>query len=69
MDMPAYLYNFDVCLIPFLKNKVTEAVDPVKLYEYLSSGKPVVARDLYELRRYKELPVSLRQQGGICRLR
>lgn len=54
MDMPAYLYNFDVCLIPFKKNKVTEAVDPVKLYEYFSSGKPVVARDLYELRRYKD---------------
>jgi polysaccharide pyruvyl transferase CsaB len=54
MDMPSYLYNFDVCLIPFKKNKVTEAVDPVKLYEYFSSGKPVVARDLYELRRYKD---------------
>ena len=43
-DMPNYLIKFDVCLIPFKKNKVTEAVDPVKLYEYFSLGKPVVAR-------------------------
>ena len=53
-DMPNYLMNFDVCLIPFKKNRVTEAVDPVKLYEYFSLGKPVVARDLSEIRHYKE---------------
>jgi GT2 family glycosyltransferase len=53
-NMPSYLINFNVCLIPFKKNKITEAVDPVKLYEYFSLGKPVVARDLYEIRNYKE---------------
>ncbi|MCX8069214.1 MAG: glycosyltransferase, partial [Thermodesulfovibrionales bacterium] len=53
--MRDYLYNFDVCLIPFKKNKITEAVDPVKLYEYFSLGKPVVARDLYEIRFYKDV--------------
>jgi len=53
-DMPNYLRSFDVCLIPFKKNKITEAVDPVKLYEYFSLGKPVVARDLSEIRHYKD---------------
>ncbi len=53
--MRDYLYKFDVCLIPFKRNKITEAVDPVKLYEYFSLGKPVVARDLYEIRFYKEV--------------
>jgi polysaccharide pyruvyl transferase CsaB len=53
--MRDYLYHFDVCLIPFKKNKITEAVDPVKLYEYFSLGKPVVARNLYEIRFYEEL--------------
>ncbi|MEP7271826.1 MAG: hypothetical protein ABI882_10015, partial [Acidobacteriota bacterium] len=36
--MPKYLYQFDVCMIPFRINPITEATDPVKLYEYLSSG-------------------------------
>ncbi len=53
--MPDYLYNFDICIIPFRKNKVTEAVDPVKLYEYFSLGKPVVARDLDEIRLYEDV--------------
>jgi hypothetical protein len=54
-EMPSYLYHFDVCIIPFKKNKVTEAADPVKLYEFLSSGKPIVARDLNEIRQYEDL--------------
>jgi polysaccharide pyruvyl transferase CsaB len=48
-DIPGYLYNFDACLIPFLLNQVTKATDPVKLYEYFSLGKPVVATDMKEL--------------------
>ena len=52
--IPSYLNDFDACLIPFKKNRVTEAVDPVKMYEYFSLGKPVVARKLYELMRYSD---------------
>ena len=52
--MPLYLYHFDVCLIPFKVNPITEATDPVKLYEYLSAGKPVVSVDLPELAPCRE---------------
>jgi polysaccharide pyruvyl transferase CsaB len=48
-EIPGYLSQFDVCLIPFLLNELTRGVDPVKLYEYLSQGKPVVASALPEL--------------------
>ncbi|HUK15599.1 MAG TPA: polysaccharide pyruvyl transferase CsaB [Bryobacteraceae bacterium] len=54
-DIPAYLHNFDACLIPFLLNQVTKATDPVKLYEYFSLGKPVVATDMAELRQCGDL--------------
>lgn len=49
--MPSVLAAFDVCIIPFVLNQVTHATDPVKLYEYLSQGKPVVASGMAELRR------------------
>jgi GT2 family glycosyltransferase/glycosyltransferase involved in cell wall biosynthesis len=53
-SLPAYLHAFDVCLIPFKKTPLTDATNPVKLFEYLSAGKPVVASDLDELRHYGE---------------
>lgn len=52
--MPQYLYHFDVCMIPFKINAITEATDPVKLYEYLSAGKPVVSVALSEVEDYGE---------------
>lgn len=52
--MPQYLYNFDACIIPFKINSITEATDPVKLYEYLSGGKPVVSAPLPELAPYRD---------------
>jgi len=52
--LPGYLQNFDTCIIPFKKIPLTEATNPVKLFEYLSAGKSVVATDLNELRYYQE---------------
>jgi GT2 family glycosyltransferase len=43
-----YLKKFDICIIPFIKNVVTNSVSPVKLYEYFSAGKPVISTDIYE---------------------
>jgi glycosyltransferase involved in cell wall biosynthesis len=52
--LPGYLHRFDVCIIPFKKIPLTEATNPVKLFEYLSAGKAVVATDLNELRYYAD---------------
>ncbi len=52
--MPQYLYHFDACIIPFKINPITEATDPVKLYEYLSGGKPVVSVMMPELKQYSD---------------
>lgn len=48
-DLPDYLHLFDVCIIPFLINDLTNATNPVKVYEYLAAGKPVVSTELPEL--------------------
>jgi glycosyltransferase involved in cell wall biosynthesis len=50
-DLPAYLSAMDVGLIPFQQDPVTYHADPIKAYEYLASGLPVVATDLPALRR------------------
>lgn len=45
-----YLYSFDVAILPFKVLPLTLATNPVKVYEYLSSGCPVVSVDLPEMR-------------------
>ncbi|MBI4877250.1 MAG: glycosyltransferase [Acidobacteria bacterium] len=54
-EMPSYLRQFDVCLIPFRLNHITNATDPVKVYEYFSLGKPVVATAMAELEALGDL--------------
>lgn len=59
-ELPAYLHRFHVALIPFVKNELTQATNPVKLYEYLAAGKPVVSTDLPEV---KVIPSNLIRIG------
>ena len=61
-SLPGYVHFFDVCLIPFKINKLTESVNPIKMYEYLSAGKPVVSTPLPEVLAYRD--VVMIAQGG-----
>jgi GT2 family glycosyltransferase/glycosyltransferase involved in cell wall biosynthesis len=54
-ELPTWLAGFDVCLIPFRITELTLATNPVKVYEYLSAGKPVVSVDLPELQPFGDL--------------
>jgi hypothetical protein len=49
-ELPTYLACFDVCTIPFQLTNLIKATNPVKVYEYLAAGKPVVATNIPELR-------------------
>ena len=53
--LPGFLKAFDVCIIPYLVNPLTEAVYPLKVNEYLAAGKPVVSTALNELEPLKEV--------------
>jgi len=48
-ELPNYLHEFDVCLIPFKVTPLIIATHPVKIYEYLAAGKAVVTTDIPEL--------------------
>ena len=40
---PATLKAFDVCILPNIINAHTNGNDPIKIYDYLASGRPIVA--------------------------
>lgn len=45
LEVPQMIKSFDVAIIPFKKDKVSETIFPIKLFEYLSAGKPVIMTD------------------------
>ena len=47
--VPEYMASFDACLIPYRMNDYTRGVFPMKFYEALATGKPVVATRLPSL--------------------
>ena len=58
MLVDSYMYHADVGLIPFRHSELVDAINPVKYYEYVACGLPVVATDSYELRSFGE-PILL----------
>jgi glycosyltransferase involved in cell wall biosynthesis len=60
-DLPRYACYFDVGLIPFVLNNLTQAVNPLKLMEYFALGLPVLATRLPEL---EDLSEALRLAVG-----
>jgi glycosyltransferase involved in cell wall biosynthesis len=42
-EVPAFLQSLDVCLIPHRDTAYSRSMSPLKLYQYLASGKPVVS--------------------------
>jgi glycosyltransferase involved in cell wall biosynthesis len=42
-EVPAYLQHADVLIVPHLVDGFTDSLDPIKLYEYLAVGRPIVS--------------------------
>ena len=45
-EIPAFLGTADVCLMPAIENDTTREIVQMKIYEYMASGRPVVASRL-----------------------
>lgn len=61
-EVPAYIKEFDVTIIPYLITDFTNSVYSCKLNEYLSMGKPVVTTGL------KEMYIFNKQHGGVIQV-
>ncbi len=48
-EIPSYVGAFDVCLNPFQRGRVADSVSPLKVYEYLAMGRPVVSTPMKAL--------------------
>ncbi len=54
-EIPAYLAAFACCICPFQISRLTTAVNPIKLREYLAAGRPVVSTPLPAVLEYRDV--------------
>ena len=54
-ELPEYISQFNIAIIPFKINNLTNYVNPVKLYEYIAADKPVVSTALPDIFEYKDV--------------
>jgi glycosyltransferase involved in cell wall biosynthesis len=45
--IPELIASADVCLLPAYDNEIMHDIVPIKLYEYMAMGKPIIATKLY----------------------
>ena len=53
--VPDVMRGFDVCITPHRMTPFTESLNPIKLWEYLAAGKPIVSTDVAGFRDYPPL--------------
>ena len=57
-DLPAWLAKCDATIVPHVHDRMTSSMDPLKIYEYLAAGLPVVST----------VPVSSRPVAKLVRI-
>jgi glycosyltransferase involved in cell wall biosynthesis len=62
-ELPAVLRGADAGLIPYARNELTGSIFPMKVYEYLAAGLPVVATELPALKEISEIAKASNAQG------
>jgi glycosyltransferase involved in cell wall biosynthesis len=53
--LPSFVRAFDIQCIPFLINDITLSTSPVKLFEYMASGKPILTSKMPECLNYRSV--------------
>ena len=53
-----YGAQMDVLTIPFVINDITRATSPLKLFEYMALGRPIVTTDMDECRKYRSVLIG-----------
>ncbi|MGA3170986.1 MAG: glycosyltransferase [Chthoniobacteraceae bacterium] len=53
--IPETMAQFDVCIVPHVETPFTNSLNPLKLWEYLAAGKPIVSTNVAGFRNYPDL--------------
>ncbi|MFP5108564.1 glycosyltransferase [Neobacillus sp. C211] len=62
----SYTKYFDVCVIPHVVNELTLSMDPIKLYDYLAWGKPVITTKVGGVDLYSDIIYIVEEKKEFC---
>lgn len=62
--LPDYMRAFDVSITPHRVTEFTESLNPIKLWEYLAAGKPIVSTPVAGFRDFPELVYLAQNAAG-----
>ena len=54
-EAPSFIQSLDVCLIPHVHSAFSQSMSPLKLFQYLASGRPIVTTEVAGTERWKDL--------------
>lgn len=57
-ELPYYASKFDICILPFKINEITESTNPIKIFEYMALNKPIVSTKLTECQKYQSVNIA-----------
>ena len=60
-DLISNLSGVDAFVMPFELNKITMSVSPVKLFEHMATGLPIISTPISEVKKYKTIFLSNRR--------
>lgn len=63
-----YANKFNVCMIPFVINNITNATSPVKLFEYMALNKPIITTPMKECKKYKSVYIGIDRKDFLNKL-
>jgi glycosyltransferase involved in cell wall biosynthesis len=67
-DLPRILAQFDIAIIPFKVFRLTKSMNPVKVFEYMAGGKPIVSTALPECEKYKSVLIARTKEEFVQKL-
>ncbi len=57
-EIPSFIFHCDFGIVPFQRNDLVDFISPIKIYEFLALGKPVISTSWKELREIN-MPIFL----------
>lgn len=66
-SIPSLCHSFDVCMLQWKMNDWIRNCNPLKMFEYMAAGKPIVSVEIKEVVQYADIVSVAKNKEDFCR--